>query len=321
MDRFLVTGAAGFIGSHVAQALVEQGASVRAADDLSTGNLRNLEEVAGRMEMLVGDLAEPGFALAACEKIDVVLHHAAIPSVAMSVAEPQRVHRANTDATLALLLAACRQGVRRLVYVSSCAVYGDSPELPKRETMLPEPLSPYAVSKLAGEQYGISFWRVYGLEVVALRYFNIFGPRQDASSPYSGVVAAFVSRALSGEPLVIYGDGEQSRDFCYVENVVTANLLAAAAPSERVAGKVFNIGTGKAHNLKEVARLIRAQAGREASLRHEPARPGDIRHSVADITRARRDLGYEPGVDLQEGLRATVAWYRRQPATTVVTGP
>ena len=308
MARWLVTGGAGFIGSHLAHALLERGEWVRIADDLSTGKPANLAVLDGRAEVLTGDLADSAVAREAVAGIDIVLHQAAIPSVPRSVADPLTSHRANVDATVSVLVAAKDAGVRRVVYAASSSAYGDTPALPKREDMPPNPLSPYALQKLVGEQYLQMFTRLYGLDTVSIRYFNVFGPRQDPSSPYSGVIALFATRLLSGQPPVITGDGEQTRDFTYVDNIVDGVLRAAIAPD--VSGRVINVATGRQISINQLAQALQRLLGSDFMPVHAEARTGDVRDSLADITLARQLLGYEPQVSFEEGLRRTVAWYR-----------
>jgi len=308
MAHWLVTGGAGFIGSHLALALLDRGESVRVADDLSTGNAANLAALGGRAEVLTGDLADIEFARTATRGMDVVLHQAAIPSVPKSVADPLTSHRANVDATLAVLIGAREAGVRRLVYAASSSAYGDAAELPKREDMATNPLSPYALQKLVGEQYLQMFTRLYGLDTVSIRYFNVFGPRQDPSSPYSGVIALFITRLLAGQPPLIVGDGEQTRDFTYIDNVVDGVLRAAAAPD--VAGRVINVATGQQISINQLAQAIQHVLGSNLAPQHVEARAGDVRDSLADIGLARQVLGYTPLVSFEEGLRRTIDWYR-----------
>jgi nucleoside-diphosphate-sugar epimerase len=312
MSRYLVTGIAGFIGSNIARALVNRGEYVRGIDNLSTGNRGNLEEIIQQVEWQEGDLREPGAAAQACAGMDYVLHQAALPSVPRSVDDPRSSHENNITATLNILLGARDAGVKRVVYAASSSAYGNTPALPKQENMRPIPISPYAVGKLTGELYMQSFWRVYGLETISLRYFNVFGPRQDANSQYSAVLAKFITSMLRGDAPTIFGDGEQSRDFTYVDNVVEANLLACQAPASRAAGEVFNIATGDRITLNRVFETLKQLTGYDGAAQHGAERAGDIKHSLADISRARVALGYEPRVDLQEGLRLTVAWYREQ---------
>jgi UDP-glucose 4-epimerase len=306
--RVLVTGGAGFIGSHLVHALVRAGHRVRVLDNFFSGRRENLAAVAGEVEVIRGDCADPGAARRAARRIDVVLHQAAVPSVARSVADPALSNRANVDATLAMLLAARDAGVRRFIYAGSSSVYGDSPRLPKVETMTPRPLSPYAVGKLTGEHYVSLFASLFGMETLTLRYFNVFGPRQAADSPYSGVIARFATALLAGRRPVIFGDGRQSRDFTFVANVVEANRLAMRAPGLR--GQVLNVATGHRVSLLRLLRAMARLTGRPPRAIHRAARAGDVRHSLADIRLARRRLGYRPRVDLVDGLGATIDWYR-----------
>jgi nucleoside-diphosphate-sugar epimerase len=306
--KVLVTGGAGFIGSHLAEALVRRGHRVRVLDNFYSGKRENLRAVAADVEIVEGDCADADTARRAVSGMDAVLHEAAIPSVVRSIADPALSHRANTTATLSVLLAARDAGVRRFVYAGSSSVYGDQPGRRKREDMEPRPLSPYAVGKLAGEHYTRIFAGLYGMETVTLRYFNVFGPHQDATSPYSGVMGLFVTALLAGRAPVIYGDGRQSRDFTYVDNVVEANLRALEARGLR--GQAVNVATGRAITLNALLATLSSVIGRRVRARHAKPRPGDIRHSLADISRARRLLGYRPGVDLRTGLERTVDWYR-----------
>ena len=306
----LVTGGAGFIGSHIAATLAARGARVRIIDDLSTGHLENVEEIGGDVDFVHASLNDADALRRALAGVEVVFHEAAIPSVPRSVDDPRATHEACVEATFALLLAARAAGVRRVVYAASSSAYGDQPTLPKVETMPPDPLSPYAVAKLVGEYYCQVFTRAYGLETVSLRYFNVFGPRQDPSSQYSGVISRFISALLrADESPVIYGDGEQSRDFTYVANAVEANLRAAE--SARAVGQVINVANGERITLNELLDTLKRITGRtDAPARYEPPRIGDVRHSLADITRARELLGYEPQVGLEEGLHKTIAWWQ-----------
>jgi nucleoside-diphosphate-sugar epimerase len=306
----LVTGGAGFIGSHIAGALADAGARVRVIDDLATGHMENLDEINGDVDFVRASLLDEDKLHLALEDVEVVFHEAAIPSVPRSVKDPRATHRACVDATFALLEAARARGVRRLVYAASSSAYGNQPTLPKVESMPPQPLSPYAAAKLICEQYCQVWWRTYKLETVCLRYFNVFGPRQDPSSPYSGVISRFIDALMGGERPIIYGDGEQSRDFTYVSNVVEANLRAAL--STQAVGEVINVAAGQRVTLNEllaVLKTITNETGVEAEYR-EP-RVGDVRHSLADLTRARELLGYEPRVGLEEGLGATVEWWKK----------
>lgn len=309
MAKYLVTGAAGFIGRSIAAALLKRGESVRGIDNLITGRRENLVGLDG-MEFIEGDLTDPKQCARACEGIEVVFHEAALASVPRSVADPANTNLHCVTATLNLLVAAREAGVRRVIYAGSSSAYGDTPTLPKHEEMLPKPISPYAVAKLAGEQYMRAFARVYGLETVVLRYFNVFGPFQDPNSHYSGVLAIFCRKMIAGEQPSIYGDGEQSRDFTFIDNVVHANLLAADAPATKVSGTMMNIATGKRITLNETFRILRDLTGYKGEPSYMPARAGDIHDSLADIRVAGELLGYEPLVDFGEGLRRTVEWYR-----------
>ena len=311
MATYLITGIAGFIGSALARGVLAQGDHVRGIDNLSTGKIENLAEILDRIDFREADLLDAKAAESACAGTDYVLHEAAIPSVPRSVENPLESNRANIDATVQLLVAAKEAKVKRVVYAASSSAYGDTPTLPKHEEMIPNPISPYAVAKLAGEHYMASFWRCYGLETVSLRYFNIFGPRQDPSSPYSGVLAKFITQMLRGDEPTMFGDGTQSRDFTYVENAVEANLLACRAPAGEVAGRVFNVAIGRRVDLNETFHTLKKITGYQGDVRYAPARAGDVKHSLADLTRARKGLGYEPQVDFEEGLRRTVEWYRR----------
>lgn len=309
MPKYLVTGVAGFIGRSIAAALLRRGDTVRGVDNFSTGKRENLIGLE-QMDFLGGDLADPAVCAQACKGIDIVFHEAALPSVPRSVADPASTNVACVDGTLNLLIAARAAGVRRVIYAASSAAYGESPTLPKHEAMLPAPITPYAVAKLAGEHYLACFTRVYGLETVSLRYFNVFGPYQDPTSQYSGVLAIFCRKMLAGEQPTIYGDGEQSRDFTFIDNVVAGNLLAAEAPAEKVAGQMMNLATGKRITLNQTFNILKGLTGYKGNPAYEDARAGDIKESLADITRACNLLGYEPTVDFSEGLRRTVDWYK-----------
>ena len=309
MAKYLVTGSAGFIGRSIAAALLEQGDDVRGVDNFATGKRENLIGLEG-MEFVEGDLANLDVCREVCAGVEVVFHEAALPSVPRSVIDPIASNVACVDATVNLLWAAKEAGVRRVVYAASSSAYGDTPTLPKHEAMLPNPISPYAVAKLTGEYYMRSFARVYGLETVALRYFNVFGPYQDPTSQYSGVLAVFCRKMLAGEQPTIYGDGETSRDFTFIENTVEGNLLAALAPAEKVTGKVMNVATGVRITLNEVVEVLREITGYSGPVAYAPERAGDIRHSLADIALAEELLGYRPSVDFREGLERTVEWYR-----------
>jgi nucleoside-diphosphate-sugar epimerase len=309
LANYLVTGAAGFIGRSISAALIKRGDNVRGVDSFITGKRANLTGLEA-MEFIDGDLADPAVCAKACAGVEVVFHEAALASVPRSVADPAATNRNCVDATVNLLVAARAAGARRVMYAGSSSVYGDTPTLPKREDMLPNPISPYAVAKLAGEHYMSAFTRVYGLETVTLRYFNVFGPFQDPTSHYSGVLAIFCRKLLAGEQPTIYGDGEQSRDFTFIENVVAANLLAADAPAEKVSGKMMNVATGAAVTLNQVFEILRELTGYSGNPAYAEPRSGDIKHSLADISRARELLGYVPQVDFREGIRRTVEWYK-----------
>ncbi len=306
----LVTGGAGFVGSHLVEAMVRSGARVRVIDDLSTGHRENLEEISGDFDFIEASLADEAATRRALEGVELVFHEAAIPSVPRSVNNPVETHVACVDATFSLLMQARDCGVRRLVYAASSSAYGDQPQLPKEEGMRPDPLSPYAVAKLVGEYYCQVFTRNYNLETVSLRYFNVFGPRQDPSSQYSGVISRFISALLKNEQPVIYGDGEQSRDFTYVTNVVEANMRAAE--TVKGLGEVVNIANGRRITLNELLETLKTITGKTGvTAQYEAPRTGDVRHSLADITRAREFLGYEPQVGLEEGLRRTIEWWKQ----------
>lgn len=304
----LVTGGAGFIGSHIAAALIDRGARVRIIDDLSTGHRENVAEIGGDIDFIQASLTDPKALSHALQNVELVFHEAAIPSVPRSVSEPAETHEASVNATFSLLLAAREHKVRRLVYAASSSAYGDQPELPKREDMRPDPLSPYAVAKLVGEYYCQVFSRVYGLETVSLRYFNVFGPRQDPGSQYSGVISRFIDALLNGEQPMIYGDGEQSRDFTYISNVVDANLKAAE--SATAVGEVINIANGQRVTINQVFEMVKKLIGKTNLQAHyAPPRTGDVRDSLADLSLARTLLAYEPRVQLEEGLRSTIDWW------------
>jgi len=307
--KALVTGGAGFIGSHIATRLLEGGHTVRVLDNLSSGKRENLAHLAGKVELVVGDVRDAERVAELSTGCDVVFHEAAIVSVPYSVEHPIETHDVNIEGTLNVLRAAQAKGVRRVVFACSAAIYGEEPEQPKVETMRPAPVAPYGVEKITGEQYLYCWSRLYGVETVSLRYFNVFGPRQDPSSPYSGVISIFVERMLRGAPITIFGDGEQYRDFVYVDNVVDANIAAATRPG--ISGRAYNVACGKKTSLNELAAMLARIIGRDVAPTHAPARAGDIRESLADISRARTELGYEPKVGVEEGLtrlvRATTA--------------
>ncbi|HWZ42837.1 MAG TPA: SDR family oxidoreductase [Candidatus Saccharimonadales bacterium] len=315
MAVYLVTGAAGFIGSSLVRALLARGESVRALDNFDAGKRENLEGAFGRTEFEEMDILEFDRLSRFCQGVDYVLHHAAIASVPLSVAEPARTHDVNLTGSLNVLRAACDAGVKRVVFAASSAAYGETEIQPMQETMLPAPVSPYGVQKVAGELYMKCFTQAYGLETVCLRYFNIFGPHQDPGSPYSGVIAKFITQMLAGESPTVFGDGGQSRDFTYVENVVQANLAAAVRPARDVAGQCFNIGTGRNITLNHLFHTLCEIIHFDGELKYAPLRAGDVRQSLADISRARQALQYVPDVDFEEGLKRTVAWYRGRAAT------
>ena len=310
MSLYLITGAAGFIGSSLARALVSRGESVRGVDNFATGKRQNIADILDRINFREADITNLDAMHQACAGVDFVLHQAAIPSVPKSVLDPLGSNRANVDGTVNVLVAARDAKVKRVVYAASSSAYGDTPTLPKREDMRPDPISPYAVAKLASEQYMISFYRCYGLETVSLRYFNIFGPRQDPTSPYSGVLAKFTTQMLRGEQPTINGDGEQSRDFTYIDNAIEANLLACKAPAQKAAGQMFNVATGRRVTLNETFKVLQALTSYKGQPKYGPTREGDVKHSLADISKAEAALGYKPLVNFEEGLKRTVEWYR-----------
>ena len=312
MSLYLITGIGGFIGSSLAHTLLARGEQVRGVDNFSTGKRENIADILDRIDFQEADILNLDAMHKACAGVDFVLHQAAIPSVPKSVLDPLGSNRANVDGTVNLLVAARDAKVKRVVYAASSSAYGDTPTLPKHEGMKPDPISPYAVAKLASEQYMVSFYRCYQLETVCLRYFNIFGPRQDPSSPYSGVLAKFITLMLGGEQPTIHGDGEQSRDFTYIDNAVEANLLACKAPAAKSAGQVFNVATGRRVTLNETFKLLQPLTNFAGQPKHGPERSGDIKHSLADISKAEAGLGYKPAVHFEEGLRRTVEWYRSQ---------
>lgn len=305
---YLVTGGAGFIGSHIAEALVKRGDRVRVLDNLITGRRENLSTIADKIEFIEGDICDYATTLRAAEGARVIFHQAAVPSVPRSVAEPALNHGINVNGTFNVLMAAREAGARRVVYAASSSAYGDTETLPKHEEMPPSPLSPYAAAKLFGEYYCQVFTRVYGFETVSLRYFNVFGPRQDPSSPYSGVISKFITTLLEGKTPVIYGDGEQSRDFTYIDNVVDANLRAAE--SGEAIGQVINLGIGERVTINQLLAELQKIIGSNLPAHYEETRAGDIRHSLAAISRAKDLLGYRPLIGLAEGLRRTVEWYQ-----------
>jgi nucleoside-diphosphate-sugar epimerase len=309
MTYALVTGGAGFIGSHVVHGLVARGDRARVLDNFSTGKRQNIADVSNRIEIIEGDLRNPEDCRRACQGVELVFHIGALPSVPKSVQDPLSSHQANVDGTFNLLLAARDAGVRRVVYSASSSAYGDTPTLPKIETMAPSPLSPYAVNKLVGEYYCQAFCHCFGLQTVSLRYFNVFGPRQDPKSQYAAAIPAFVTAILRDQPPTIYGDGEQTRDFTYVDNVVHANLLAAGAP--QVSGEVLNIACGERVSVNQIIGAINRLLGKSVKPTYEPPRAGDVKHSLADIGLAKRVIGFEPKIGFERGLELAIDWYRQ----------
>jgi UDP-glucose 4-epimerase len=312
MALYLITGIGGFIGSSLAHELLQRGEQVRGVDNFSTGRRENLSQILGKIDFRQADILDLNAMHQACVGVDYVLHQAAIPSVPKSVLDPIGSNRVNIDGTVNVLVAARDAKVKRVVFAASSSAYGDTPTLPKHEAMSPDPISPYAVAKLASERYMISFYRCYGLETVSLRYFNIFGPRQDPSSPYSGVLAKFITQMLQGLQPTMFGDGEQSRDFTYIDNAVEANLLACNAPASQAAGKVFNVATGRRVTLNETFQILQPLTSYSGSAAYAAERGGDIKHSLADISAAEQALGYKPKINFEDGLRKTVDWYRSQ---------
>lgn len=313
MAQYLVTGGAGFIGSNLVEALVAEGHTVRVFDSFVTGRRQNLTHLLDRIELVEGDIRSYHLVQAAMQGVDYVLHQAALPSVPRSVHDPITSSAVNVEGTLHVLHAARAAGVRRVVMASSSSVYGANPALPKHEEMCPQPQSPYAISKLAAEQYTLLFRQLYGLETVALRYFNVFGPRQDPLSQYAAVIPRFIQAMAAGKRVTVHGDGRQSRDFTYIDNVVYANLLACTAPD--AAGSVINVACGVRHTLLDLVDRLAEILGCTPQVQHIPSRPGDVPHSHADIGRAQRLLGYTPPVDFADGLRRTVTWYLAAEAT------
>jgi len=308
--RALITGIGGFIGSSIARALLSRGDQVRGVDNFATGKRENLAEILDRIDFREADIVDLDAMRNACAGVDYVLHQAAIPSVPKSVLDPLGSNQANVDGAVNVLVAARDAKVKRVVYAASSSAYGDTPTLPKHEAMRPDPISPYAVAKLASEHYMISFYRCYQLETVALRYFNVFGPRQDPASPYSGVLAKFITVMLRGEQPAIYGDGEQSRDFTYIDNVVEANLLACKAPAVEAAGKVFNVATGRQVSLNETFKALQGLTSYSGEPKYGPERKGDIKHSLADISKDEAALGCKVKVHFEEGQSRTVDCHR-----------
>src|SRR5213596_3598307 len=310
--RYLVTGGAGFIGSNTVDELVRRGETVIVLDDLSSGKEDNLAEVRSKISIIKGSITDLEAVRKAVQSADYVIHLAARTSVPRSVKDPIDTNKINVEGTLNVLVAARDAKVKRVVFAASSSAYGETPTLPKVETMQPQPISPYGVTKYVGELYGAAFLKCYGLETVCLRYFNIFGPRQDPSSPYSGVLAKFITQMLRGEQPTIFGDGGQSRDFTYVDNAVEANLLACKAPANQVAGGVFNIASGHRADLNQTFRLLKTLIGYTGDVKYAPERAGDVKHSLADITRAEKHLGYKAKVEFEAGLSRTIEWYRSQ---------
>ena len=312
MATYLITGIAGFIGSHLAHALLARGESVRGLDNFSTGVRGNLADVEQQLDLREIDLRDADGVAAACRGVDYILHQGALPSVPRSVEDPRTSHESNVNGTFNLLEGARAANVKRVVYAASSSAYGNQPGFPRRETMVPQPIAPYPVQKLTGELYMQSYWQVYGLETVCLRYFNIFGPRQVPDSPYSGVMARFILEMIEGIQPTIHGDGEQARDFTYVDNAVEANLLALHADAGEVAGRVFNVATGEKHSLNETYRELARLLDFKLPAKHGAQRAGDVRDSLADISAAQKAFNYVPAVGFEEGLSRTVAWYLEQ---------
>lgn len=308
--KVLVTGGAGFIGGHIIDALLAQNAEVRVIDNLSTGKRENIDRVRNRVDFIEADICDPEAIARAVHGVELVFHEAAIPSVSRSVADPVASNQANVGGTVSVLNAARLAGVRKLVYAASSSAYGDTPTLPKVETMTPRPMSPYAISKLAGEQYVSVFGKLYGFETVSLRYFNVFGPRQDPKSEYAAVIPRFVTTILSGARPIIFGDGEQTRDFCFIDNTVSANLLAAKATTR---GEVVNVACGARVSLNALIGLINEELGTDVKPEYQAGRAGDVRDSLADISAAQKLLGYEVLYDLRAGLKKAIDWYRANP--------
>ena len=311
MGHFLVTGGAGFIGSHLACALIARGDRVRVLDNLTTGKRENLADAVDAIDFIEGDFRDPATCDRACDGIDVVFHEGALPSVPKSVDDPPASHEANVNGTFNILLAARDAGVKRVVYAASSSAYGDTPTLPKIEDMLPTPLSPYAVQKLTGEYYCKAFYDCWGLQTLSLRYFNVFGPRQDPASQYAAAIPAFVTAILKGEPPTIYGDGEQTRDFTHIDNVVHANLLAADAAETH--GEVVNIACGERVSINQIIAEINRLLGKSVTPNYVEPRAGDVKHSLADISLARKVIGFEPKIAFDEGLQLAIEWYAENP--------
>lgn len=308
MAKYLVTGGAGFIGSHIVERLAREGQSVRVLDNFATGQRKNIASFADKIELIEGDLRNKADCARACAGVQIIFHEGAVPSVPVSVENPVTSHEANIDGTFNILMAARDAGVQRLIYAASSSAYGDQPELPKRETARPDPLSPYAVNKLVGEYYLSVFNKCWGLETISLRYFNVFGPRQDPRSQYAAAIPAFVTAIMRDKSPIIYGDGEQTRDFTYIDNVVHANLLAAQAP--KLSGEVVNIACGERVSVNQIIAEINTLLGKNVPSRYVDERPGDVKHSLADVSMARRIIGFEPVVGFADGLRRAIDWYK-----------
>ncbi len=312
MSLFLVTGGAGFVGSHIVEGLLARGKKVRVIDNFSTGSRKNLEHLLGKIELIEGDIRKVEDCRRACEGAAVVLHEAAVPSVPKSVVDPETSHTANVDGTFNMLMAAREAGVRRFVYAASSSAYGDVEVSPKHEDIRPQPKSPYAVNKLVGEYYCRTFYECFGLQTVSLRYFNVFGPRQDPKSQYAAAIPAFVTAILQDRRPVVYGDGEQSRDFTFVENVIEANVLAAGAPETH--GEVVNVACGASVTINQIIARINELLGKSVEPVYEPMRAGDVMHSLADVRRAKEVIGYTPQVFFDDGLQRAIAWYTKNAA-------
>ena len=308
MQKFLVTGGAGFIGSNICRKLVSKGCFVRVLDNLMTGKMSNLDDIIDKIEFIEADMGDENTAAQAMKDIDIVLHQGAIPSVPKSVDDPAKTHKHCVDATFTLLMAARDAGIKRFVYAASSSAYGDSPTLPKVETMPDNPLSPYAVAKLVGEYYCSVFYKVFGLETISLRYFNVFGPYQDPTSQYAAAIPAFVTAILKDIPPTVYGDGEQSRDFTHIDNVVEANLCAANAKQTK--GEVVNIACGRRITVNEIIKLINESLGKNIQINYEDQRPGDVKHSLADITIAKEVIAFQPIIEFRQGLEKAINWYK-----------
>ena len=309
MEKFLVTGGAGFIGSNICRKLVEQGCFVRVIDNLLTGKKANLNDIIDKIEFIQADMGDQKSIRNAMKDIDIVLHQGALPSVPKSIDDPAATHKHCTDATFTVLLAARDMRIKRLVFAASSSAYGDTPTLPKIETMPDNPLSPYAAAKLAGEYYCTAFYHSFGLQTISLRYFNVFGPYQDPTSQYAAAIPAFVTAILKDQPPTVYGDGEQSRDFTHIDNVVEANLLAARAPKTN--GETVNIACGQAVTINEIIELINQLIGKKIKPNYTDPRPGDVKHSLADITKAEKLIGYKPVLDFKNGLIQAIDWYKK----------